>query len=219
MNPDRLKAFWQQRAPRERLLAMAAAMAALLFAVDTLAFRPVRTQIAAEKRRLSMARADLDSLQRLLEQRDRIGNRQLQARRADLDERLSSAQGRIEAAQLVLVDPEQMARQLSAILKRYPKLRVIGMTTGAAVPVDQNGEKTRGAPPNAEARRAMLYQHGLELTVEGGYLDLIAYLQELQGAPYRIYWQQLELKADSKDAPITRIRCFTLSRGPTWLSL
>jgi len=64
-----------------------------------------------------------------------------------------------------------------------------------------------------------LYQHGMQVTVSGRYLDLIGYLQALEHAPYRVYWRQLDLKVDEKGMPVTRIDIFTLSRETTWLAL
>jgi MSHA biogenesis protein MshJ len=217
---QRFSEWWDRRKPREQLLVIAVALLTLALASDTLLLKPVRIQIADSSRRLADARTDLEKLQQQVEERDRAGSDRLKAREADLQVRLSAAEAEIRRAHIDPVAPQEMSRQLSAILTKFPELRVVGMVSEPPVAVDEvtdrNGAK---AADNAEARRAMLYEHGLELTVEGRYLDLIAYLQLLERTPYKIYWRDLDLNVNQQGVPVTRIHFFTLSKGPTWLTL
>jgi MSHA biogenesis protein MshJ len=219
MNADRLTQWWGRRNPRERWLMIAVAAVALLFAFDTLLLKPVRIQIVDSKLHLATARSELAKLQQLIEERERAGSEHLRARESDLEVRLSAAESTIHRAQIDLVTPQDMAPQLSAILHKFPELRVVGMVTQPPVPVDENAANNGKGPVNAEARRSMLYQHDLELTLEGRYLELIGYLEQLERAPHKIYWRELDLKVNGQGVPVTKIRFFTLSRGPTWLTL
>ncbi|HEX4584378.1 MAG TPA: type II secretion system protein GspM [Burkholderiaceae bacterium] len=216
---ERLSQWWDRRKSRERLLVIAVATLAVLLASDALLLKPVRIQLADSNKRLAAARSELDKLQQLVEQRDRIGSERLRQRQDALQARLSAAESEIRRAQIDLVAPPDMARQLTAILHKFPQLRVVGMASEPPLPVDEGADQSGKVPVNAEARRSMLYEHGLELTVEGRYLDLIAYLQQLEHTPYKIYWRDLELKVNSQGVPVTKVRFFTLSRGPTWLTL
>ncbi|HEX4597042.1 MAG TPA: type II secretion system protein GspM [Burkholderiaceae bacterium] len=213
-----LTEWWDRRKPRERFLAVAAAALAVLGGGYVLLLKPVRIQTAAAAQQLASARSELTQLQQVVEQRDRAGSDQLRAREADLQRRLALADSQIRRAQIDLVGPQDMARQLSAILQRFPQLRVVGIVTESPVPVDQTtvGRLAAGV---AAFSNSMLYEHGLELTVEGKYLDLVAYLEQLEHAPHKIYWRELDLKVNPQGVPLTRIRFFTLSQGPTWLAL
>jgi MSHA biogenesis protein MshJ len=217
-----LTEWWDRRKPRERFLAIAAAALAVLGGGYALLLKPVEIQISATNRQLANARAELTKLQQLVEQRDRAGADQLRARQADLERRLTVAQSDIHRAQIDLVAPQDMTRQLSAILQKFPQLRVVGIVTDSPVPVDQTtdgGGKVATSVAYSAANNAMLYEHGLELTVEGKYLDLVAYLDQLEHAPHKIYWRELDLKVNAQGVPQTRIRFFTLSQGPTWMAL
>jgi len=218
MKAVQLTVWWDRRKPRERLLMVGVAVLAVLMSVDTVVLKPIRIQIADSRLRLAAARTELTKLQQVVEERDRAGSEHLRARQVDLQARLAAAEAGIERAQVDLVAPQEMARQLSAILLRFPQLRVVGMVSEPPLPVDDNADKSK-APANAEARRSMLFEHGLEVTVEGKYLDLIGYLQQLERTPYKIYWRELDLKVNPEGTPVTKIRFFTLSRGPTWLTL
>jgi MSHA biogenesis protein MshJ len=219
MVAERLNEWWDRRKARERLLVIAVALLTAVVTADSVLLKPVRIQIADSNKRLAGARSELAKLQRLVEERDRAGGDRLRAREADLRARLSAAESDIRRAQIELVAPQDMARQLSAILNKFPELHVVGMVSEPPVPVDENADRSGRVAPNPEARRTMLYEHGLELTVEGHYLDLIAYLQQLERTPYKIYWRDLELKVNPQGVPVTKVRFFTLSRGPAWLTL
>jgi len=181
--------------------------------------KPVRIQIAASTQRLERARSELAKLQQLVEERDRAGSDQLRARQGDLEARRAVAESQIHRAQIDLVTPQDMAPQLSAILQKFPQLRVVGIVSESPVPVDRAMDPNSKAAPGNEPNGSMLYEHGLEVTVEGKYLDLIAYLEQLEHTPHQIYWRDLDLKVNAQGVPLTRIRFFTLSRGPTWLAL
>jgi len=219
MTRDRLLRWWKGRKPRERALAITLVAVLVALGGDSLLLKPVRIEIADSKARLATARSELEKLQRIVEERDRAGSETLRAHEANLQARLAAAESQIHRAQIELITPQEMGRQLAAILRKFPQLHVVGMTTEAPALVDESAQKGSKLPDNAEARRSMLFQHGLELTIEGHYADLIAYLEQLEHAPYKIYWRELDLKVDQKGTLVTRIRFFTLSRGPTWLAL
>jgi MSHA biogenesis protein MshJ len=219
MNADRVIVWWDRRKPRERLAVIAVAAVTLLLTTDTLVLKPVRIQIADARLHLTTARSELAKLQQLVEERERDGSEQLRVREADLEARLSAAESEIHRAQIDLISPQQMAPQLSAILHKFPQLRVVGMASQPPVPVDESGGTSAKVPVNAEARRALLYEHGLELTLEGRYVDLIDYLELLERTPHKVYWRELDLKVNGQGIPVTKIRFFTLSRGPAWLTL
>ena len=69
------------------------------------------------------------------------------------------------------------------------------------------------------AGNAGIFQHGLEVQIEGPYLDLLGYLDALERAPYRLYWRELEIKVGTTGMPVTRLVFFTLSRESAWLRL
>jgi len=219
MNLDSLRQWWARRILRERVLLALAALLIFALVVDSALLKPVRVQIADARHRLTSARAELDKLQRIVEEHDRVGSENLRLRQASLQDRMAAADAQIHRSQIELISPQDMGRQLSAILRRFPSLRVVAMTTDAPAPVEDASDRSAKALPDPEARRSMLFQHGLELTIEGSYPDLIGYLEQLEHAPYKIYWRELDLKVDTKGMPVTKIHFFTLSRGPLWLTL
>ncbi len=203
-----LSAWWGRRRARERALAIGGALVALALVVDTLAFAPQRAQSEALRKQLAAARQQAAQLRALAEQHAAQGDAASRGRQAALAQRRARAEAALADAQAGLMAPRDMLRQLEAMLAAHPRLRVIGVQTQAPQPLAANPGDAAG-----------LYQHGLELRVEGRYLDLLAWLQALERAPYRVYWRELELKVGTDGVPVTRVAVFTLSREAAWLQL
>jgi MSHA biogenesis protein MshJ len=206
-----LARWWEQRTPRERALAIAVAVVAAAAAADSLLLAPQRAEVARLTRAADAAQLRLSKLQQAAERQASAGDAALRERRAALAARRARAEQALAQAQVDPIAPHDMGRQLQAILARHARLRIVGMTSTGGKPLVESGDG-KTAP-------AGLFQHGLELTIEGPYLDLLAYLQALQRTPYRLYWRELDLRVGASGVPVTRLAFFTLSKEPAWLRL
>jgi MSHA biogenesis protein MshJ len=181
---------------------------------------PQRAKDAALKRQITEQRAAITALQAQLEAQALTSDQQQNALADALGQRRAAAERVIREAQVDLIAPQDMGKQLGVMLARHPQLRVVGITTlapaalGDALP--KANASSAGSPRPATTG---LYQHGLELTVEGKYLDVLAWLQALEKAPHRIYWRELDMQVNADGLPVTRITLFTLSREAVWMRL
>jgi MSHA biogenesis protein MshJ len=203
-----LQRWWAQRAPRERWLTIAVALCAFLAALDVGLLQPQRAESKKLAREVDAAQARLQQVQTLAAQQASEGESELRQRRASLEQRRARALQVIGEAQIDLIAPHEMTRQLEAILVRHPTLRIMGMNSSSPKPLVENA-----------AGNAAIFQHGLEVQIEGPYLDLLGYLDALERAPYRLYWRELEIKVGTTGMPVTRLVFFTLSRESAWLRL
>src|SRR5690606_41799359 len=71
-----------------------------------------------------------------------------------------------------LVSPTRMQKLLEDLLRRQSGLRLVDLQSFSA-PLSVPDAQDAQAP-------AVLYRHGLRLTLEGGYFDLLAYLRTVQ---------------------------------------
>jgi MSHA biogenesis protein MshJ len=207
-----VRKWWSQRKPRERLLALAVALAVLVAIADTSTFAPQRARAAAASKALQTSQAQLAELQKLAAQHEQQGDAATRERLAALQTRRAGAEKVIREAQIDLIPPQRMVQQLANILARHPRLRVVAANSLPPATVGEAGGARAGAV-------GVLYQHGMELQVEGRYLDLLAYLEALEAAPQRIYWRELELKVGAEGVPLTRIGLYTLSKESAWLRI
>jgi len=210
----RLRPWWNKRPRREKVLAILALLAVGGAGLDTVLLQPQRVVHAVAVKQLHTTRETLASLQKLASQQTEAGDAQIRERLVALTARREHAEQIIREAQVDLIAPNDMQRQLTAILARFPQLRVIGVATQTPTLL---GEAS--AASGAAAVASGLYQHGLELQIEGRYLDQIAWFEALEKTPYRIYWRELDLQAGGHGVAVTRIALFTLSRDATWLRI
>jgi MSHA biogenesis protein MshJ len=71
----------------------------------------------------------------------------------------------------------------------------------------------------ASATGPTLYRHGVELSVEGSYADLLSYLQALEALPQQLLWGNLELKVEQYPRVVLTLRLYTLSLASAWVEL
>lgn len=223
MKPDSLRLWAARRPLREKVLAGLAVLVAAGSLVDSLVYAPQRAQAAALRKQIELTRKGLDKLQALAAQQTEQSDATASAYTDALAARRTQAEAVIRAAQADLIAPQDMARQLNSMLARHPQLRIVSMSTQAPTLVQDPAAALSGATPATIPAAALptvgLYQHGLELRVEGRYLDVLDWLVALEKAPHRIYWRELDLQVGQEGVPITRIALFTLSRESTWLRL
>ena len=71
----------------------------------------------------------------------------------------------------------------------------------------------------APAARPTLYRHGIELTLEGGFADLVSYLDALEDMPQRLLWGAMRLKVAQHPRALLTLRVYTLSFDGHWLEI
>lgn len=122
-----------------------------------------------------------------------------------------------------LVTPQQMPLLLKDILRSNQALRLTSMKT---LPTQRLGESTNvdttktadntGANP---APNLGAYKHGFEITLQGGYLDILGYLSAIEASPWRVFWGSADLNADAYPKTVLTLKLYTLSMDQTWLTL
>lgn len=147
-------------------------------------------------------------------------------RLADLNAKRQSAYAELVNVKQGLVTPDQMTQVLRDLLGRNPRLTLVSIKTLAASPLTQPSKTTEQtlktgakAPDKSTANDLGLYKHGVEISVEGSYADLAAYLAELEQLPWRMYWGGVNLSAQAYPVSRLTLTVYTLSLDKTWLSV
>lgn len=107
-----------------------------------------------------------------------------------------------------LVPPQRMAEILREMLTRDARVKLVGLKT---LPVSYLIE---GKQPDAGAD---VYKHGIEITLQGRYLDMLKYLDRLEALPWQMYWSQAQMDARNYPAVRITVTVFTLSLDEDWL--
>jgi len=234
-----VKALWRKYADRmdaatlrERVMIFAAAAVVMVALINALLIEPELNRQRRLSKDIAKNEGDIRVLQEQLQTMAR-------ARQADPDSknraRLEELRGRIAAAEAQLKEeqrrfapPERIGALLEELLSRNRKLQLVDMRTLPVTSFAGPSESGAGAPapkPAADAKPAApaaattgpIYRHGVEITVSGGYLDLLNYLRDLEKLPNQMYWGRMELAVDAHPKATLKLSVYTLSLDLAWL--
>ncbi len=209
---------------RERLLVAFAILAALFFAFQFFLFDPaekraaaVRLRIEGDKAILSQETAQVVALENQLRERERAFKNQL----GGLQERLLRQDEQFKAVEASLVSPREMPRLLQGLLGKRSGLQLLSLRSLAPQPVAEGQEAAAGASKGQEVPRSegRFYRHGVEVSVQGRYGDLLAYVEELEKMPQKMLWQELHFKVEEYPRTTLSFTVHTLSLETTWLQM
>jgi MSHA biogenesis protein MshJ len=139
--------------------------------------------------------------------------------------------GRFAKVQNSLVPPEKMAGLLSSFLMKGNALQLVSLRTLAPTPVIARKSPTDAKDkPTSVVGGALesivdipgapnLFKHGVELKLVGSYADLVGYVRDLESAPQRLLWGQMELTTLEYPRSQLSLTVYTLSMDKSWLVL
>ena len=203
--PD-VSARWAAMSRRERLLVTAGCAAVSLLLIDHLWISPSwrAWSLARQTRQQSFVVVEtLGADVRTLRDRQALDAQRLRAELTALQARVAATEARGLAHDLVT--PAQMLPLLEHLLSRHRGLTVRGLQS--------LGQTALGSGSPA------IYRHGVELTVEGGYADLLDYLRALEASPQRLLWGSLQLKVLQHPRVLLTLRLHTLSTDARWVEI
>jgi MSHA biogenesis protein MshJ len=213
-----MKSYWadlesrfSKLTKRERSVVLLGGVGAILL----LGFSVVDVSLAKYKmldKQLIQARADTAiakaQAQALVGQLAKNPDEYARQRIAELSEQIETLDVQMQGVNRGLVPPERMAQILEEMLAHSSHVQLIKLRT---LPVSYLIEREQsGGGPN-------VYKHGIEMTLQGRYLELLDYLNRLEALPWQMFWAHAHM--DANDYPSVRITVtvFTLSLDKHWL--
>ena len=228
----RLKAYLERldgMSLRERVMIFLMLAGVLVALSMTFVLDPLVSQQKQLSQKLAQSQAQTEALEtqmQVLTEASKIDpDASNKMRLALLEEQRKNAIEVLSGARQGLVGADRMVQLLQELLGQNSKLKLVGIKT---LPVTSLLEekpnttetKTANADKKASPLSALcLYRHGVEISVEGSYPELLAYMAALERMPWRVHWSSASLA--TQDYPTTRLTLtlFTLSLDKTWLSV
>lgn len=230
---------------RERIMGFAAVLALVVFAAYALVLGPLFDK---QERLAALIEQQQSAIVRIEGQVDQMvraaqvdPNAATQVRLVEVLAEINRLGGDLRAMQGSLVSPERITPLLEQMLRSNGRLRLVSLrtlpvtglsealpvgeaaqATGAAIAADSAGAgaaaKGAAAPVAARAPE-LVYRHGVEMTLEGRYLDMVSYLSALEDMQVQLIWGAARL--DASDYPQARLTLtlFTLSLEKDWMKL
>jgi MSHA biogenesis protein MshJ len=217
---------------RERVMIFAGAAVVLIALLNATLIEPEFIKQRRLSREVAQQQGEIRVMQEQLQKiamvrqadPDQAARQQLDTMRgqiAELDKRLAEEQRRF-------APPERIGALLEEMLSRNRRLQLVDMRTlpvaalGRASEADKSAAKPASDKPAVGAAAGTpvngpIYRHGVEITVTGGYLDLLAYLRELEKLPNQMYWGNLDLSVAAYPQVTLKLSVYTLSLDLAWL--
>lgn len=210
------------RTRRERMLIFFAGVAVLVAFLYGLGIAPalersktMELRSADQSNQIVVGDAQKTQLEQQLRQdpdtalRERIASRRNEI--AQIDAQLSGLQRS-------LVPPERMAAVLEDLVGQDRRVRIVRLHNIAATPLVEKdtADAAVGAKPAANGVGRHVFKHAVQVTVEGNYLDLLAYVARLEKQPWQVYWGRTAMVADYPKVQI-ELTLYTLSLDKAWL--
>lgn len=219
---------------RERIMVFAACAAAIVFLVHFFALGPQLRKQDALNAQITQQQNNIEGIDNEIRARVEAARNDpdaaVRARLAAVRRETEELGGQLRAMQNGLVAPERMAPLLDSILRANGRLTLVSVRTLPVESVLEAGRRAAASAPDAVPAAApaaqaqpgsagLLYRHGVEITVRGNYLDMIAYMNALEGLPTQLFWGRAQLEAETWPASRLTLTLYTLSLDRKWMKL
>lgn len=222
---------------RERWLVFGALLFVVYAVINTLLLNPVLARKKIITAELTTDQTQVQALQQqltVLNSQNIIDpDAQNKQRIAELQSSLHQLETQLSGMQSTLISPEKMPDLLRSLLKKNGKLKLIELKTLPTKGLLENAssdaintisssstKSVTQTPVKMVQAEAPVFKHGVEITVEGRYLDLLEYVSELEKMPWHILWSKAALNVDQRtQASQLKLTVYTLSLDQTWLSI
>jgi len=211
--------------PRERAIIFLAAAFVVVALLNTVLLDPLLTKQKALSSQVVQQQEKMKELQAQLQA-------QLQAMRDDehsplrtrlmqIKQQLQEQDGYLQSRRDRLVEPDKMADLLEQVLKKNDKLQLVELKTLPASPLVEKPQTATPQSPAADllTGQKQVFKHGIQITVRGGYLDMLRYLAALEKMPVQMFWGEVSMSVDKYPDAVLTLTLYTLSLDKTWLTV
>lgn len=219
---DQARAKIDDMSLRERAMIFAAAVFVVISLINALLLDPLLTkqktlseQVIQQQEKMKELQATMQSL--LQAKRDDESS-PLRVRSSELKQELDDLEDYLQSRQSRLVEPDKMADLLKQVLRKNSSLQLVALKT---LPVGLLIEKPELENSNDKQLSAhkQVFKHGVQISVRGGYLELLRYVSALERMPAQMFWGEVSLQVEQYPNSVLTLTLYTLSLDKTWLTV
>lgn len=225
---QKLASRFDALATRERAMVLAATVIGFAFVYDSLATRPLEMRMKRLTLQVAESRQNVKAIEAAMRTQDTVVDPEAVKRsyRDALRKQLAEIDESMQGLQRGLVPPEKMGKLLEEMLSRSGGLQLVSLRTlpvqrfetpGSTPAAKPNEKGAKPAPTAAKEPERAVYQHSVEITLQGSYPDLLEYLAQLEKLSWQMFWGRISV--DTEQYPRLRVTLTvqTLSLNKAWL--
>lgn len=230
---EQLKPYWERvrnaiddMSLRERAMIFVAAAFVLISLMNVLLLDPLSakqkmlsTQVVQQQEKMKELQAQM---QNLLQAKRDEGHSPLRNRMTQLKQQLQEQDSYLQSRRDRLIEPDKIADLLKRVLGKNGGLQLVELKT---LPVSLLIEKPQAVAANSpdtqkqQDPQKQIFKHGVQITVRGGYLDLLRYVTALERMPAQMFWGEASLSVEKYPDAMFTLTVYTLSLDKTWLAV
>ncbi|HUV99799.1 MAG TPA: type II secretion system protein GspM [Gallionella sp.] len=221
---DRASAAIDELSLRERTMIFVAAAFVVISLINVLLIDPLlarqkllSSQVAQRQEKMKELQAQM---QNILQAKKDSEHSPLRERLAQLKQQLKEQDNYLQSRTDRLVEPDKMADLLKKVLENNGSLQLVELKT---LPVSPLIETPKGVAADTTGSQTgsqrQIFKHGVQITVRGGYLDMIRYVTALEKLPEQMFWGEASLSVEKYPDSLFTLTLYTLSLDKTWLAM
>jgi len=205
---------------RERIWIFAVVFIVILFGAVRIVFMPLHAQQKTLQTRFNNTMKQIHifdvEIERLVETSKKDPDDENRAQLQRLKKQLGSMDASLLTFTTGLVSPREMASLIEQVLKQNTVLHVRRVESLAPIILNKQDDDENHATNRTEQN---VYQHGMRIELEGRYLDILKYLEQLEAMKWKVFWGKVALV--SLEYPISRLSLviYTLSLHEAWMGV
>ena len=226
-----MKHYWErastaidQLSLRERAMIFIAAAFVVISLINAMLLDPLlarqkllSSQVEQRQEKMKELQAQM---QNMLQAKREDQHSPLRNRLVQLKQQLQDQDSYLQSRTDRLIEPDKIAGLLRKVLDNNGSLQLVELKT---LPVSLLIEKPQGAATNPldgqTGSHKQIFKHGVQITVRGGYLDLIRYVTALEKLPEQMFWGEASLSVEKYPDSLFTLTLYTLSLDKTWLAV
>jgi MSHA biogenesis protein MshJ len=218
----KLAARFEALLVRERVLILLGVVVGTGLLYNELVLQPLEARKKRVERQIAEARHNIKLAEVVLSAQEPVADAEAvkRAYRDALRKQVAEIDQSMQGLQRGLVPPERMGKLLEEMLSRSRGLQLVALRTLPVQRLDPAAVVPAGKPaakPGAKESERTVFQHGFELTLQGSYADVHAYLAQLERLPWRMFWGRITVNADQHPRLRVTLTVLTLSLNKAWL--
>jgi MSHA biogenesis protein MshJ len=199
---------------RERGLIFIALLVTLYLLAVNVLFGPVNATKDRLQQQLSLKRQETQALEAQIQALLAAGDDTAKRNKiATLQEQLKTMDAALVRVTAGLVPPREMARLIEQMLLKNRGLKVMKVESLPATPLLEAGTVS------GVVSGTMVYKHGMQIELTGGYLDILRYLKSLEALPWKVFWGKVTMKTEKYPESQISLLIYTLSTHEAWIGL
>lgn len=197
--------------PRERVLILGATIVfcagvgqGVLFLLNLQDHNPALEATANVKQQISI---NDQAIAAIIERQNSSKIEYLKIEQLQLKSALDDLKAEVQLTANYLIPPEEMPRILQNLLQRHSKLELVDFHTMPPIRLESVNEQLP------------IFNHGLSIQVNGTYLEMTSWLNDIEKLPWILNWDLLNYKMTNWPKGELSLEIHTLSREESWLDI